>query len=286
MSRKQGKATDAKRGEMLVAILNRKDDWAILQEQGWYRIPIASAPKRWPPRWLAFYLTKTFGAEAFSIRYYGRVRQIKQAGRRELFPDESSGAKSDRRYYQIFVDSLETRETPIVSRRLRRIVFIPTTWAKFAAATEINDLFDDSPLEDRLWAELKRLNIPAERQMDIKTGQGRYMLDFALYCVSGKINLEADGDTWHATPAQIPQDNERNNLLASQGWHVLRFNGLQIREQMAEYCVPQVVNTIKRLGGLLDDGSHPPTLTVSSHGEIAQQMTLFEEKAAYSHEKT
>jgi hypothetical protein len=30
-------------------------------------------------------------------------------------------------------------------------------------ALEINDLYDESPLEDRLWAEFKRLQISAER---------------------------------------------------------------------------------------------------------------------------
>ena len=41
------------RGEVLVAIMNNKRDFAILQEQLWYRVPVDTAPKRWPPRWLA-----------------------------------------------------------------------------------------------------------------------------------------------------------------------------------------------------------------------------------------
>ena len=39
----------------LVAILNDQRDFEILQREGWYRIPVSSAPRRWPPRWLAFY---------------------------------------------------------------------------------------------------------------------------------------------------------------------------------------------------------------------------------------
>lgn len=285
MSRAPRQAKNAERGEVLVAVINRKRDFKLLQEQGWYRIPVASAPKRWPPRWLAFYQTAIFGAEGSAVNYYGRVREIRVVGRHDLFPEEAPNPKSERRYYQVFVESLEKRVPGIVSRRKRLIVFIPTTWPKFWSATQINDLFDDSPLEDRLWAEFVRLGIPAERQMDVKTSDARYLLDFALYCVHGKIDLEADGDTWHAAPDRIPQDNERNNSLAGQGWHVLRFNGAQIREQMADYCVPQIVNTIQRLGGLLDDGSQPPTLTVAPDGEIAQQMTLFEDKADYSPEQ-
>ena len=54
--------------ELLVAILTNKSDLAILQEQGWYRIPVDRAPRRWPPRWLAFYQPKVFGDDAYLIR--------------------------------------------------------------------------------------------------------------------------------------------------------------------------------------------------------------------------
>jgi hypothetical protein len=58
MSRK--KQNDAVRGEVLVALLKDVSDFAILRDQGWYRIPEASAPKNWPPKWLAFYQPKSF----------------------------------------------------------------------------------------------------------------------------------------------------------------------------------------------------------------------------------
>jgi hypothetical protein len=54
MNKKSTQKHDA-RGEVLIALLKEKSDFAILQEQGWYRIPVASAPRRWPPKWLAFY---------------------------------------------------------------------------------------------------------------------------------------------------------------------------------------------------------------------------------------
>lgn len=266
------------RGEVLVAILNNKADFARLQEQGWYRIPKASAPRRWPPQWLAFYQTKIFQREAFAINYYGRVRMIRTVSRRELFPDEPPNEKSDREYYQIFLHGLVRREPPILSRKLRRIVFIPTTWRKFLAAAEINDLFDDSPLEDLLWAELKRLDIAAERQMDLKIGDLRYLLDFALYCIQGRIDIEADGDTWHADRERIPEDNHRNNALATQGWHVLRFNGDQIRDKMADYCIPQITDSINRLGGLSEEGR---ITFYTSPGGIIKQLTLFDKRAEY-----
>ena len=268
------------RGEVLVAIMNNQRDFGLLREELWYRVPVNTAPRRWPPRWLAFYQTKIFGDEAFAVNYYGRVRSIRVVRRRELFPQEPPNPKSDRRYYQVHLQSLERLEHPVISPRWRRIVFIPTTWQKFMQAREINDLFDDSPLEDRLWTELKNQKIPAERQWDVNIGKAWYKLDFALFCAEGKIDVETDGDTWHADPKRIPEDNRRDNDLEVSGWHVLRFNGLQIREQMSDYCVPKITKMINRLDGLEEGRMVPRTFHSGSEG-IAQQLTLSDGGAEY-----
>jgi hypothetical protein len=156
---------------------------------------------------LAFYQTKVFGDEKWAVNYYGQVCSIQIVSRKQLFPNEPRNPKSDRRYYQVHLEGLERLAQPILSRRFRRIVFIPTTWNKLCNAVEINDLYDDSPLEDRLWAELKRLEIAAERQFAVRIGQGWYFLDFALFCVERPIDVETDGDSWHADRDRIPEDN-------------------------------------------------------------------------------
>jgi hypothetical protein len=155
--------TSNKRGEVLVTIVKNPADFEIARSRHWYRIPVDIAPKRWPPKWVAFYQPKIFGDEAYSVRSYARVQAIKTAMRRELFPDEPRNPKSKRLYFQLMLEPLEQLPAPIFSRRFRRLVFIPTTWKKFMQALEINDLYDESPLEDRLWAEFKRLQISAER---------------------------------------------------------------------------------------------------------------------------
>jgi len=161
----------------------------------------------WPPRWLAFYQTKVFGDEAFSVRYYSQVVGIRQVSRHELFPDQPQDDKAQRRYYQLLLGPLQRRSEPIPSRRWRRITFIPTTWTKFEQAAEINELYRESALEERLWQQLKLLNIPAERQ-EFVTVKGRsYALDFAVYCAKGKIDIETDGDIWHTGPQHAPRDN-------------------------------------------------------------------------------
>ncbi|MGZ8249172.1 endonuclease domain-containing protein [Methylomagnum sp.] len=241
-------------GEVLVAIMNNGKDFRILCEESWYRIPVDSVERwlkhRWPPRWVAFYQTKAFKGEAYSVRYYAKVHSIKKVHRHDLFPNEPPSPKQDKTYYKISLGPLQTLPKPILSRRWRRIIFIPSTWEKFINAAEINDLYDDSPLEDRMWTEFKRLQIDAERQELVEVDKKNYLLDFAVYCVAGKLDVETDGDSWHVGKEKAGADNLRDNALKTEGWRVLRFNTLQVNEKMAGYCVPTVVENINRLGGL------------------------------------
>lgn len=243
-----------RRGEVLVAILNNEEDLEILKKDLWYRIPVSSANKwlrkRWPPDWLAFYQTKAFGEEKYSVKYYGKVKEIKEAFRYELFPNEGRNPKTDRLYYKITLSSLERLRKPIRSNRGRRLVFIPTTLAKFLKAMEINDLFDESKLEDRLWTEFRKMKIAAERQMFVRAGGQFHALDFALYCENGKIDVETDGDYWHSNRERAATDNLRDNGLKTKGWEVLRFNGDQINNSLREYCLPTINSNVRKLGGV------------------------------------
>ncbi len=272
------------RGEVLVAIMNNLPDFAIARDKHWYRIPVHSAHRllkeRWPPAWLAFYQTKVFGKEAHAVNYYAHVLEIRQVFRWQLFPEEPHEGKSGKRYYQLILSPLERLPHPILSHRLRRIVFIPTTWPKFARAAEINDLYDESPLEDRLWTELRRFDIAAERQFFVRAKDRQYALDFAIFCDRGKIDVETDGDTWHADPARIPLDNQRDNDLTGHGWRILRFNGQQVRETAVEYCVPAIMKTTNRLGGIVTRGIMPRTFDPDDPGG-PRQLALFESGPDY-----
>ncbi len=261
--------------EVLVAIVKNPVDFEIARSQLWYRVPVASAPKRWPPQWLAFYQTKAFAEEAYSIRHYARVRSIKTVTRNELFPNEKQNFKSERIYHQLLLEPLEQLPAPIFSRRWRRIVFIPTTWRKFTTAVEINDLYDESPLEDRLWAELKRRQISAEGQYYVQVNERRYNLDFAVFCRDGKVDIEADGDTWHAIPRRIADDNQRNNDVTAAGWSVLRFNTKQIHHDLAG-CLSSILKTVDRLQGL-KKVSAVRSRTPAIVDKKIKQLEIFEE---------
>jgi len=269
----------SRRGEVLVAIMNNLLDFVIARDQHWYRIPVHVVEnrlkERWPPRWLAFYQTKVFGSEAYAVNYFASILDIRKVFRWQLFPDQPHDEKGQRRYYQLLLSPLQYLPQPIFSRRWRRIVFISTTWQKLINAMEINDLYDGSPLEDQLWAELKRLNISAERQEFVQVKGRTYALDFAIYCASGRIDVETDGDTWHADPERIPQDNLRDNDLETAGWRILRFNTSKIREAVAEYCLPTIVENINRLGGLDEQKLVPRKVSLDTQGE-SRQLSLFD----------
>jgi very-short-patch-repair endonuclease len=267
-----------RRGEVLVAIISTQSDMDIARNQHWYRIPVPSVERRlkdcWPPERLAFYQTKEFGKEAYAVNYSARVLEVRQVSRRELFPNELMDEHTNRRYYRLSLSPLERLHHPILSRRWRRIIFIPTTLEKFARATEINDLYHESPLEDRLWAELKRRTINAERQEYIEIEKHDYALDFAIYCENGKIAVETDGDHWHTERSRAAADNVRDNDLETAGWSLLRFNTLQINEQLESYCVPKIAEKIKGLGGLA--GQRRPRPKPAPPVIEARQLGLFD----------
>ena len=248
--------THERDGDVLVAIVRDLLDFSTLQEQHWYRIPVETVGRwlkeTWPPQWLAFYQPKVFKSEAFAVNYVARVLDIKKVTRLQLFPHDPADERSTKLYYQILLTPLERLPRPIVSLRWRRILFIATTWHKLVAAQEINDLYHGSPLEESLWTEFKRRRIPAERQEEVILKRRSHFLDFAVYCAQGKLDVETDGDTWHANPQAAEQDNLRDNGLKTCGWQVLRFNGHSIREQMQDYCLPTIADNINRMGGLAE----------------------------------
>lgn len=269
------------RGEVLVAIMNSQRDMDLARVQNWYRIPVASVDKflkrQWPPNWLAFYQTKVFGSEAYAINYYARVQNIHKVYRYELFPIESRNQKTEKQYYKLELNQFQQLPEPITSHRRRRITFITTTLKKLKTATEINDLYDESPLEEKVWNGLKELKINAERQEQIKVKEKNYFLDFAIYCANGNINVETDGDTWHATKDRIPSDNLRDNDLHTLGWHTFRFNTHQVQEEMGSYCIPKIVEAINRLGGLGQQGKLVLDLPEQTTLE-GNQLNLFQVK--------
>lgn len=126
---------------VLVAYLPKPSDFALLQQEGWYRIPQENAPKGVFAEYYAFYFGRHFGPEKWSIRYYAPQVGRELVTRRTLFPHEPDHPKADDTYFKIQLGPLQQLERPIISLHWRRITFIHTTGDRFMDATEINDLF-------------------------------------------------------------------------------------------------------------------------------------------------
>ncbi len=124
-------------------------------------------------------------------------------------------------------------------------------------------------------AEFKRLNIAAERQFFVKAKGKDYALDFAIRCMSGKLDVETDGDLWHANPEKSDGDNIRDNALKTAGWSVIRFTTRQIQEQMTEYSLPTILDTINQLGGLKENEFLSRKFD-SERLDLSRQLSLFD----------
>jgi len=237
---------------VLVGVVKSPRDLKIALQKHWYRVPVKSAPpllREQKVRYLAFYQNKTFGEAGCRIEWYAEVSGAKIVRRKELIPTEKSHPRANELYFKLELSDLRKTPQPIISQRKRPIVFIPTTTFKLLHATEINDLFADSPLEEELWRALKAEEIPAERQYFVGRSPNLFALDFALFCKNQNLDVECDGDLYHADLARMKRDRKRNNILASLGWQILRFGRNDILHCCGE-TLNRIKMTVNELGGL------------------------------------
>ncbi len=249
---------------VLVAFLPEPRDLHLAETQGWYRIRQRTLAERLRGglssfRFLAFYQPESFGPEKYSVRRFARIRSIREAPRVELLPDETGHPRAHHVYCKLELGPVQLLDRPVISLRPRRILFFPTTWERLQKAEEINELFVGTTLEDVLYRQLRMMELRPEREYYLdwpnpaRRGQPKHpmFLDFAVFCRDRNLNIEADGDAWHTGPTAAASDNERDNLLEANGWHVLRFNRAQIQQEMPG--VAAVIRTaVNRYGGHRD----------------------------------
>ena len=186
--------------------MNHARDLERARDEHWYRIPVRSAPKFFPPDYVAFYLTKPFGADAFSVRWYAQVRGHELVTRRDLLPDEPDHPRADQRYYKLQLGKLVELPHPIPSRSLRRITFILTNGKRLNEAWEINDLFLGPREHDLLWRALKEARLHAERNYVIRDASSTrvYSVDFAVICREGTLGVICGDSSVEANDCRAP----------------------------------------------------------------------------------
>jgi|WetSurMetagenome_2_1015567.scaffolds.fasta_scaffold52215_2 hypothetical protein len=234
---------------VLVVVLNDAADLARVRDLGWYRIPLAHAPRRVAADYLAFYQTGAFQPdERWVVRWLAPVRGYGIAARRELIPTEPDHPRAGERYHRIDLGTLEPLPRPIPSRRLRRITFIPTTLARLLEADEINDLWIKSSAQERLWAALKQADIEAERQYPLREDLPQYVADFALLCRDGRVAVIVDDEPRSVNEAR--ETPPADYLLNASDWLPLRFTQEEMMSDPAG-CAARLSALMAGLGGPL-----------------------------------
>lgn len=235
---------------MLVCWLKNKGDLDILIDEGWYRIPVKTHLTGLNNfRHFAFYQSSVFKNDKFRIKYYGELKKFSVAKRKNLFPQEKLNEKSELEYYKIEIKNLNTLSRPVISKNGRRVIFLKTTREKLLNAAEFNDLFHGSPLEDKLWNNLKKNNLFPERQVFFGNIKRHYCLDFAAFCRDGLLDIECDGDKYHLNKTKAIEDNLRDNFLTSNGWNILRYSSGQLENLKG--CLQEIRYTVYSKGGIL-----------------------------------
>jgi len=225
---------------VLIAVMNHTRDLKRARDEHWYRIPVRSAPKFFPPDYVAFYFTKPFSADAFSVRWYAQVRGHELVTRRDLLPNEPDHPRADQRYYKLQLGKLVELPHPIPSRSLRRITFILTNGKRLNEAWEINDLFLGPREHDSLWRALKEARLHAERNYVIRDASSTraYSVDFAVICHEGTLGVIC-GDSPGRSEAEMPRA-VRERLLY--------FTSTQI-DASPKKCVEAIAAAAAQLGG-------------------------------------
>jgi hypothetical protein len=146
---------------ILVAIVSNPRDLEIARVLGWYRIPLATAPKTVRVDWIAFYQTASFGDERWSIRTYAQVRGFELVRREQLLREEREHPRAKEPYFKLQLGPLEALPNPIPSKRWRRFTFLYTTGERLLTARDLKELRVTSSKEKAsLWQLIRERSMP------------------------------------------------------------------------------------------------------------------------------
>ncbi|MDP3974818.1 MAG: DUF559 domain-containing protein [Candidatus Jorgensenbacteria bacterium] len=237
------------KGEVvLVGILKRKRDRAILFRDHWYHIPVGKAPRR-AFRYLAFYEPARFGVAGKCIHFYARAVRRRMRKRKELFPDEAGHPHANERYWRVQVGRIHELSRPIKNVPPRRVSFGFTTLSRLRAARTILELYWVYPSEAVVSRALARERITAIPQYRISGGGKRYCLDFAIPCRRGAVAIECDNRKAHAGVRVHRRDRAKDIFLRRRGWVVIRLSERAIISDIGD-CMMRVWRAVRAHGGM------------------------------------
>lgn len=251
----------ANSNDSLVVLMNNQKDFEIAKKEGWYRIPVRHAPtlvKQNKVKFIAFYFTKVFAKDRYSIKWFAEVKSIDQVRRIDLFPNEAENSKSKKQYYKVSFNTPKVLYRPIVSMRPRRLLFVPTASYKLFNAVEFNDIFNGSLLEEKIWKTFLKQQIYVERQFRVDVnhyGSKSHYLDFAIFCKNKNIGIDCvtPKETKHFTNQELTHLQTTRDALENIGWTMLYLTPDQVEQQLEE-VFERLQVSIAQHGGLKSEG--------------------------------
>jgi hypothetical protein len=184
---------------VLVGVINRRKDFDIAREQGWYRIPEGKAPKGLEAEYLAFFFSgKDFGKQSGGIHYFARRTEgkgLELATRAQLLPDEADHKRAQERYHVLSIENIQVKPQPILNPSKRRFAFIYTTWDRFVQARTLDDLYSKADyLVDRVFYFLEDIGYRPLRRWQFEPGYPVQAAQVRVLCEQGEVVASAYSD--------------------------------------------------------------------------------------------
>lgn len=225
------------RRTVLVAVVNNRDDFRRIADEGWYRIPQRRAPDRVGADFLAFYQTSAFAdsGEANTITWLASTERYRLATRSELIPDERDHPRAADYYYRVDLGALQRLPKPVQAATWRRLAFVHTTLGTLLRAQDVKDLVLENDPFDTLWDALRKNKLRPLRNRLV----GNRPVDIALKARGGTLGINCR-DLLSMQEERPPQLPER--------WQLLVLSSVQI-EQDLNGCLRQIGAALLNLGG-------------------------------------
>jgi len=145
---------------VLVAVMPSPKDMEIARMFGWYRIPLRLAPKLIDVDYILFYQTGKFPSGHQSvIEAYAEVKGHELTTRSELLRDEPAHPNANEEYFKVELGPLCFLETPIRTKKWKRISFFYTLGNLVNEAEIVNDLVLRTDDREMLWKSIREKSL-------------------------------------------------------------------------------------------------------------------------------